>query len=60
MKFPLIAVIGAAIILQTGCVTSRRSFALPVPSHDIPAATNDWSSAQRFWKSHGRYGTPGR
>jgi uncharacterized lipoprotein YajG len=39
VKFPLIAVIGAVIILQTGCVTGRRSFALPVPSHDIPAAT---------------------
>lgn len=39
MRFPLVAVIGVAIILQTGCVTGRRSFALPVPSHDIPAAT---------------------
>jgi uncharacterized lipoprotein YajG len=39
MKLPLIALISAAIVLQTGCVTGRRSFALPVPSHDIPAAT---------------------
>jgi uncharacterized lipoprotein YajG len=39
MKLPVVAFIGAAILLQTGCVTGRRSFALPVPSHDIPAAT---------------------
>jgi hypothetical protein len=39
MKFPIIALIGVAIVLQTGCVAGRRSFALPVQSHDIPAAT---------------------
>jgi Uncharacterized lipoprotein len=39
MKFPFIALICAAIVLQTGCVTGRRSFALPVQSHDILAAT---------------------
>lgn len=39
MKFPVIAVIGVAIVLQTGCVVGRRSFELPVQSHDIPAAT---------------------
>jgi uncharacterized lipoprotein YajG len=40
MKFPFIALIGATIVLQTGCVTGRRSFPLPVVSHDIPAATH--------------------
>jgi uncharacterized lipoprotein YajG len=40
MKLPLIALIGAALVLQTGCVTGRRSFSLPIPSHDIPAATH--------------------
>jgi hypothetical protein len=39
MKLPIIALIGVAIVLQTGCVTGRRSLALPVPSHDIPPAT---------------------
>src|SRR5882724_8551035 len=39
MKLPLVALIGAAIALQTGCVVGRRSFELPVQSHDIPAAT---------------------
>jgi uncharacterized lipoprotein YajG len=39
MKLPFIAVIGFVIVLQAGCVTGRRSFALPVRSHDIPAAT---------------------
>jgi hypothetical protein len=40
MKFPFIALIGAAIVLQTGCVTGRRTFSLPVASHNIPAATH--------------------
>lgn len=40
MKLPLIALIGAALVLQTGCVTGRRSFSLPVSSHDIPVATH--------------------
>jgi hypothetical protein len=40
MKLPLIALIGVAIAFQTGCVTGRRSFALPVQSHDIPVATH--------------------
>ena len=39
MKFPVIALIGVAIVLQTGCVTGRRTFSLPVQSHNIPAAT---------------------
>jgi hypothetical protein len=39
MKFPVIAVVGIAIVLQTGCVVGRRSFELPVQSHDIPPAT---------------------
>jgi len=39
LKLPVVAFIGAAILLQSGCVTGRRSISLPVPSHDIPAAT---------------------
>jgi len=39
MKFPLIALIGIAIVLQTGCVTGRRFISLSVTPHDIPAAT---------------------
>jgi len=39
MKLPVVAFIGAVVLLQTGCVTGRRSLSLPVPSHDIPAAT---------------------
>jgi hypothetical protein len=39
MKLPLIALIGVVVVSQTGCVTGRRSFSLPVPSHDIPGAT---------------------
>jgi len=37
MTIPLIAVIGAAIVLQTGCVVGRRSFELPVPSPSDPS-----------------------
>jgi hypothetical protein len=36
----LLLLIGVAFVLQTGCVTGRRSFALPVQSHDIPPATH--------------------
>jgi uncharacterized lipoprotein YajG len=39
MKFPLIALIGAAIVLQAGCVTGRRTFELQVPTSEVPAAT---------------------
>ena len=39
MKLPFIALVGVAIAFQTGCVVGRRSFELPVQSHDIPAAT---------------------
>jgi uncharacterized lipoprotein YajG len=39
MKFALIALIGAAIVLQTGCVTGRRSFELQVPTSAVPAGT---------------------
>jgi uncharacterized lipoprotein YajG len=40
MKLPIITLIGAAIVLQTGCVTGRRTFSLPVASHGVPAATH--------------------
>jgi Uncharacterized lipoprotein len=39
MRLQILALVGIAIVLQTGCVTGRRSFALPVQSHDIPPAT---------------------
>jgi hypothetical protein len=39
MKLALIALVGAVVVLQSACVTGRRSLSLPVPSHDIPAAT---------------------
>jgi hypothetical protein len=39
MKFPLIALIGVVVVLQTACVTGRRSLSLAVPSQDTPAAT---------------------
>jgi hypothetical protein len=40
MKFPVIAAISIAIVLQTGCVVGRRSFELPIQSHDIPTPTH--------------------
>jgi hypothetical protein len=39
MRLPILALIGAAIVLQTGCVTGRRSLSLPVSTHDVPSAT---------------------
>jgi uncharacterized lipoprotein YajG len=39
MKLPILALLGAAIVLQTGCVTGRRSLSLPVPTHAASSAT---------------------
>jgi uncharacterized lipoprotein YajG len=39
MKAIYIALIGAAILLQTGCVTGRRSLTPPIPSHTTQVAT---------------------
>jgi uncharacterized lipoprotein YajG len=39
IKTLAIALIGAAIVLQAGCVTGRRSFELQVPTGEVPAAT---------------------
>jgi Short C-terminal domain/Uncharacterized lipoprotein len=40
MKFSVIALVGVAIILQTGCVVGRRTFPLAITSHDIPAPSH--------------------
>jgi uncharacterized lipoprotein YajG len=39
MRRPLVALIIAAIALQAGCVTGRRSFPLAIPTNDNPAQT---------------------
>jgi hypothetical protein len=39
MRLPLLALIGIAVVFQSGCVTGRRSLSLPVSTHDAPSAT---------------------
>ncbi len=39
MKLPILALIGAAIVLQAGCVTGRRSISLPISTHAVSSAT---------------------
>lgn len=39
MKLPIIVFAAATILLQSGCVTGRRTLTLDVPSGNIPAAT---------------------
>ena len=39
MKLTFVLFATATLLLQSGCVTGRRSFDLPVPTGDIPAAT---------------------
>lgn len=39
MRLPLLALIGVAAVLQTGCVTGRRTLALPISAHESHAAT---------------------
>lgn len=39
LKLPLLALIGIAVVLQTGCVVGRRTLSLPIATHASPAAT---------------------
>jgi hypothetical protein len=39
MKLPLVLLATAALLLQTGCVTGRRTLTLDVPAGSVPAAT---------------------
>jgi len=39
MRLPLLALIGVAVVFQSGCVTGRRTLSLPISTHESPAAT---------------------
>jgi hypothetical protein len=39
MRLPILALIGVAVVLQTGCVTGRRSLSLPVSTHEVPSTS---------------------
>jgi uncharacterized lipoprotein YajG len=39
MKLPLVLFAAATLLLQSGCVTGRRTLALTIPSGEAPAAT---------------------
>jgi hypothetical protein len=39
MRLPLLALIGVAVVFQTGCVTGRRTLSLPISTHESHAAT---------------------
>lgn len=38
LKLPLLALIGMAVVFQTGCVVGRRTLSLPIASHESHAA----------------------
>ena len=39
MRIPLLALIGVAVVLQTGCVTGRRTLSLPISTQESHATT---------------------
>ena len=39
MRLPVLALIGVAVVFQTGCVTGRRTLSLPISTHESHAAT---------------------
>jgi hypothetical protein len=39
MRLPILALVGVAIALQTGCVTGRRALSLPVATHVVTSPT---------------------